>query len=507
MTGLPTKRMSAIVACSLVATLVAAMPVTDDPVVTNSRGAGFPSPESARPSPSIELLPGPSPAALQLQQAIAAAIASNASTVRVAGGEYHFNNADLELLGATGLLVESPAPVKMWFAPGFGVHLRDCAGVHLGNWSIDYDPPWAKRTGGLTYQLTNSSDVVTEDLTILSAPQMAITAFLGGGGHVFRRIRFEPRWSQGGVVASQDAMHFSDLRRGPLVEDSVVGFSGDDFFNVHSTIMMVLECPSPTSCVIINPHIRGASSTRPCYGGYTAMATARPGDHLSLFHWPADDVVIRDLGGTAVTAEITSITAVTDPALLSAAGKVSQVVRNASVGAWTGWSNSSYSFNAGGQLWKVELAAPLPPRAFAALQPERGGVIGPALATVDEIGSAGAVLRNNNFTHTACNLGRFKSAGGAVVGNIFSHASLKNLELTELLQWYEGPIRLGGIVVEGNTFVRVGGDPVHCGPLCEMRSANGSECMAQAGTAAACPACRSATPWATATVRNNTIIS
>ena len=65
------------------------------------------------------------------------------------------------------------------------------------------------------------------------------------------------------------------------------------------------------------------------------MATARPGDHLSLFHWPADDVVIRDLGGTAVTAEITSITAVTDPALLSAAGKVSQVVRNASVGAWT----------------------------------------------------------------------------------------------------------------------------------------------------------------------------
>ena len=124
MTGLPTKRMSAIVACSLVATLAAATPAIDDPVVargssTNSRGAGFPSPESARPSPSIELLPGPSPAALQLQQAIAAAIASNASTVRVAGGEYRFNNADLELLGATGLTVESPAPAKMWFAPGY----------------------------------------------------------------------------------------------------------------------------------------------------------------------------------------------------------------------------------------------------------------------------------------------------------------------------------------------------------------------------------------------------
>ena len=35
------------------------------------------------------------------------------------------------------------------------------------------------------------------------------------------------------IIKCDFARHFSDLRRGPLVEDSVVGFSGDDFFNVH----------------------------------------------------------------------------------------------------------------------------------------------------------------------------------------------------------------------------------------------------------------------------------
>ena len=32
---------------------------------------------------------------------------------------------------------------------------------------------------------------------------------------------------------------------GPVVEQSRVGFSGDDFFNVHSSFAVVLECPTP----------------------------------------------------------------------------------------------------------------------------------------------------------------------------------------------------------------------------------------------------------------------
>ena len=40
---------------------------------------------------------------------------------------------------------------------------------------------------------------------------------------------------------------------GPVVEDSLVGHSGDDFFNVHATLMLVLKCGTPTSCIIVNP--------------------------------------------------------------------------------------------------------------------------------------------------------------------------------------------------------------------------------------------------------------
>ena len=426
-----------------------------------------------------------------------------------------FNGADFNVTGAAGLTLRSPDPVKLWFAPGFGVHIKDSVGVSVGNWSVDYDPPWTHRTAGLTYQLTNCTDVVTEDLTIVSAPQMAITAFLGGGGHVFRRVRFAP--GAGATnVASQDAMHFTDLRRGPLVEDSVVGFSGDDFFNVHNSLMLVLDCPSPRVCVLINPHTGQANPDRPLYGGYTAMRTVKPADHLSFYGWPAEDVKFPDLGQAgAVSAEIAAVTAVAvgsvDAALQAKLSAVGEAVVNHTGGGWTEWTNTSFAPNTGGWLWRVELAAPLPARAYSALTADPRGVAGPAVVSVDEQSSAGAVIRNNVFSHTACNLGRFKSPGGSIEGNSFSHASLRNLELTELLQYYEGPVRLDGIVVRGNTFSGAGPDPIHCGPLCErhvVRNGNAVQCLALAGTPQACegcPDCSAPTAWATAAVSNNTV--
>ena len=129
----------------------------------------------------------------------------------------------------------------------------------------------------------------------------------------------------------------------------------------------------------------------------------------------------------------------------------------------------------------------------------------------DEMSSAGAVLRRNTFVASGSNLGRFKSPGGQIVNNTFARALRPNLELTALLPYFEGPVRLLDIVVKDNVFAGVGADPVHCGPLCEAVVPRGGEnvsCMALAGTAqpcAACPDCRQATPWAAAAVANNSV--
>ena len=125
-------------------------------------------PTQPKPPPPPPPPPAPSgPRAVALQQQVTAAVATKATTVVLAGGEYNFNGADFEIYNAFHLRFEATAPVKLWFAAGFGVHFRGSSNVSVGGgWTIDYDPPWTKRTAGLTYQLTNCSDILTEDLTV-----------------------------------------------------------------------------------------------------------------------------------------------------------------------------------------------------------------------------------------------------------------------------------------------------------------------------------------------------
>ena len=86
-----------------------------------------------------------------------------------------------------------------------------------------------------SYLLFNSSRVVTEDLQILSAPFMAITSFLGSGGHVFRRVRFVPDPNDfNAIIALKDGLHESDVRTGLQFIDSTIHGTADDFFNFHN---------------------------------------------------------------------------------------------------------------------------------------------------------------------------------------------------------------------------------------------------------------------------------
>jgi len=41
-------------------------------------------------------------------------------------------------------------------------------------------------------------------------------------------------------VGLRDATHFSDQRVGPTIVDSIIGFTGDDFFNVHAAAALGL---------------------------------------------------------------------------------------------------------------------------------------------------------------------------------------------------------------------------------------------------------------------------
>ena len=80
-----------------------------------------------------------------------------------------------------------------------------------------------------------------------------------------------------------------------MVEDSVISGFGDDYFNSHNTIMLVLARESPTSLLVINPHLQNVVKAKgqpiiqnknTVYGTNCVLQNLRPGDEIHFFGWP-----------------------------------------------------------------------------------------------------------------------------------------------------------------------------------------------------------------------------
>jgi hypothetical protein len=123
---------------------------------------------------------------------------------------------------------------------------------------------------------------------------MLLTAFNGGGGHVFRRLNFESSLAR----HNRDAVHFSDQRVGSTIVDSVVGYSSDDLFNIHTTLMVVLKCDAVSSCLMVNPHLSGAEFRNTVYGSNSVLEMVAPGvDAMSFYAWPTTTFDTRRFPG------------------------------------------------------------------------------------------------------------------------------------------------------------------------------------------------------------------
>eukprot|EP01052_Picozoa_sp_SAG31_P002260 SAG31_NODE_78_length_27447_cov_83.819877_6_plen_896_part_00 len=309
-----------------------------------------------------------------LQVAINDAILRQAPSVVVPGGTYRFERGvSLLIHNATDLAILARQPLHLVFSGSAGVSFVSCARVSLGNISIDYDPPPEASYSSITFSLVNSSDVLTEDMTIRSAPYMAITAFTGGGNHTFRRLRFSPH-SSGQLASMRDAIHFSDVRIGPTIEDSAVGWCGDDFINVKNTLMLLLRCDSATSCIFVNPHVSGEQTI--AFGGASVLATARAGDRVSFYEWPSQNMVMPQLqtnssSGSAHIEALSALSPTPAEMVIQAAALEKSLV---GVWPWTDWTNQSMPFGTK-ELWQVNFSIALPRKIWSREAPAQTTLI------------------------------------------------------------------------------------------------------------------------------------
>ena len=195
--------------------------------------------------------PAPPNSAQELQRSVNAAIASGAPSLTLPGGHYEFGAVNFNIHGAKSLDLLAPEPVSLLFSvKNAGVNISNCEDLSIGNITIDYDvafdddddsdshddsrdgagkPPGAHH-GAITLNLLNCTRVSVSDVTIKKAGFMVLTAFNGGGAHTFRRVVFKPTIGR----HCRDAVHFSDQRLGSTIEDSIIGYTSDDLFNIHT---------------------------------------------------------------------------------------------------------------------------------------------------------------------------------------------------------------------------------------------------------------------------------
>jgi hypothetical protein len=201
---------------------------------------------------------------------------------------------------------------------------------------------------------------------------------------------------------------------------------------------------------------------------------------MSFFSWPSSQLKSSRYGGAAPpltvsrTARVTNNSllaeAVTLPTQLAHHGSALNPVsmRNTTVG-WQAWD-----------LWRVEFTTAVPV-----------GVGRTAYVQIDSIPNSGTVLRNNTFTDTNCNLGRFKSSHSEISGNVFTNAKIPSLELSWLPQFFEGPVILENVSVAGNTIEGESTTPIHCGPGCGLQTClyNEHDSPTRPWTTKGCAAC------------------
>lgn len=434
-----------------------------------------------------------------LQNAIDVAIASDFqnNTISVPPGDYYFFHRNLNITHAHNLSIIPNGNATLWFSGIAGVNISHSTTVRIGDGTfhvvIDYDPPPPQHTtfhekSGITLHLYNCTRIRVHNVVIRAAPFMVVTAFQGGGDHVFRNLQLHPAPNRT-VVGVRDALHFSDLRKGPTVVDSTIGYTGDDFFNVHSTLMLVLKCTvvqaSQMECLIVNPRVMVDARPETVYGTISTLRFVKANrDVMSFFQWPATDMIMKPVIHGAL---VQSIDNVSEEWGALAQKTLPPLLRYPSTMSWIQATNQTTNFSAR-EVWKVLLNTE-----ETSTPPKVGSIV-----TIDTIASTEAKLINNTFLYTHCNIGRFKSTGGVIQGNIFRQARINNLEVSALPQWFEGPIDVRDIRISDN---RMEGQnsPIHCGPLCEKPTCHPGQC-------ATCPSCQHDSFWArNVTLTNNTM--
>jgi len=286
----------------------------------------------------------------------------------------------------------------------------------------------------ITFQAINSSRVTAEDVTIHAGGNMGFLEVDGGGAHTYRRVAIARKPGSAGLMAlNADGFHSKSVGVGPTLEDSTISFTGDDFLNVHGTMLVVCKALPPTSPAA---EMSGATSLAIIDVSSGSLEATRAGDTLSFYALePGRQPAVNAKLGAGVVRALEKIT---DAATVKECHGASAAMQRPPLDAYLIVNTATQP------VYRVDFEAAL----SAAVTASRYN-----LANVERFTGAGAVLRRNHF-HDSC------GSGGRILlksrGATFSHNVARRfggvLVTTEQM-WLEGDLGMGGVRLENNTLL------------------------------------------------------
>jgi len=290
----------------------------------------------------------------------------------------------------------------------------------------------------------NCSSVTTQDVTIRAAGYFGIVDLNGEGGNTYRRVQIVSPYNDRPLAANADGIHSSNCKKGPLIEECKIANINDDFFNVHNTLQLVANRESDTSLLLVDPHLFAGPGDS-IYGTFETLSHVSPGHSFSFYALNAlksTNALARGIVKSIKVVDDTSLQYLIKQTYDKANAVANSCPLDACGSGLMSWSSA--------RLYNVTFSSALP-----------ATIVQATFASSDTWANSGAIIRNNTFTATSCNLGRMKSIAGTIRDNNFSFACSQNLEVGPLQRYIEGPLGITGVSIVHNTIVASGSSPIH----------------------------------------------
>jgi hypothetical protein len=347
----------------------------------------------------------------------------------------------------------NPAGVHTWgFAPtGIVADPMAPNASLIQGWDFDWQLPaegdflTIMPLTGYTVNVANSSTVALHDLSIYAAPNKAITELDGPGSHSYTRIYLgrRPGDNVSLLAANSDAFHSAGTRLGPTLRNSEFGWCGDDFFNIHSTLQILLNrslSPDGSPRLFVVEPLLNMDQAQ-LYGVNSAYGTALQFEHATIGMRLSgfDPSTLAPLGPPVQL--LTDPVPVVDEASLRAAEALYDVLvaRGLPVAG-----------RFGVRLWQVATTTPDDSPSWTA----------GTLLTMDDWSAAQATVLDNHFHDGYCTAGRLKCPNCSALQNRFERAVIHSLQLVPLPTFLEGHLRPANMTFAGNVLSGCGRSPL-----------------------------------------------